>query len=375
MAASKSSINDKKKENNTKEFMKHLDSKMNFVSDLSSAAMNFEWIDVIYDACPFIEKIVKTPKLTLINEYNVEKIERAKKINVDSVKDLATHTNYIETLNPVTGEVQPSKILDVRSEETYNIYENRFLYTTLLNLERFVAKRKDELLKFELKNQKILEYQSSTKTKGEDITVELKVVCSVIPEGDEGSDIQKQIDEYKKKLQTISDFMGGWFKSELIKTLTKLHVPLVIPPIKKTNSILKNPGFQATTKVWNYIMTYDDKDKKKNDFNSEGDNQIMSMLNDGFLTDYFIASSIDPSRRIEKENLSQYCVIMLSEQIKRIIGFLLNSGIQMSEQEILSLISKSIADEQKRRVEGGSEVKKKFKSAIDEYLDRASEYL
>ena len=69
-------------------FIKNTNSEMHYV-------LNHDWIDEIENACPFIDIIVRNPKLTLIKEEQVTTIERAKKITVDSVKDLAKHSNYI----------------------------------------------------------------------------------------------------------------------------------------------------------------------------------------------------------------------------------------------------------------------------------------
>jgi hypothetical protein len=90
-------------------FTKNINSNMYFQSEFTNDSMSFKWVDEIEFACPYIDNIIKNPKLALINEEDVVKIEKAKKITVASVKDLSKHTHYIEKIDEKTEEVQPSK--------------------------------------------------------------------------------------------------------------------------------------------------------------------------------------------------------------------------------------------------------------------------
>ena len=107
----------------TKKFLKKLESEMAYQSKYNGDLLSFEWLDEIEEACPRIDKIVRVAKVALIQEANVELIEKAKRITVESVKDLSRHTNYINKYDEKTDTVEPGKILDIRNEETFNIYE------------------------------------------------------------------------------------------------------------------------------------------------------------------------------------------------------------------------------------------------------------
>ena len=95
----------------TKKFMSKLNSEIDFNSELDSVLNSLEWLEEIEKACPYIDNIVRRPRVALVSETEVHKIERAKKITVESIKDLAKHTNYIEKVDEVTKDVKPSKIL------------------------------------------------------------------------------------------------------------------------------------------------------------------------------------------------------------------------------------------------------------------------
>ena len=61
-------------------FVKNISSDMHYQSQHTSDSMSFEWVDVIEKACPYIDNIVRHPKVALINEEDVVKIEKAKKL-------------------------------------------------------------------------------------------------------------------------------------------------------------------------------------------------------------------------------------------------------------------------------------------------------
>ena len=83
----------------SRNFIKKIKSGMHFKSDLDSSINSLEWLEEIELVCPYIDNIVRAPRMALINEEEVFKIEKAKKIGVESVKDLAKHTNYIEKID------------------------------------------------------------------------------------------------------------------------------------------------------------------------------------------------------------------------------------------------------------------------------------
>ena len=94
-------------------FLQNIESDMHYILNRKSGTISFDWLDEIENACPFIDTIVRFPKVTLVNDERTVEIERAKKITVDSVKDLSKHPDYINDVDE-DGEVNISKILDVR---------------------------------------------------------------------------------------------------------------------------------------------------------------------------------------------------------------------------------------------------------------------
>lgn len=370
---------DEKKLNKSRLFLEKLESDMEYKSLYNGDLISFDWLDEIEFACPYIDIIVRNPKLTLIQEENLVKVERSKRITVASVKDLAKHTQYIEDVDKKTNDVRPSKILDIRNEETFNIYENRFLYTLINDLERFVASKEKLLNNFELNKNKTLEYKASSLTTDEKVNIEVKVTSSSLPSKQEDKKLEEEINNAKKRLKKVKDYLSSWDRSEMVKALKKEHVNFVSPPLKKTNILLKNPNFRIAVRLWDIIRTYD-LDKKDESKESDDNNSIdimKSFLDHSFLIDYSVLDSMARLKRDEKKNMTKYATIILTEEINRVMTLLASCGYKTTEEELLSLIAKELKEEKKNRSVSvnADDVKKKFKSAMEEYLERTQKYL
>ena len=361
----------------TKRFRKKLASEMSYKSTYNGDALSFDWIDIVEEACPRLDIIVRNAKVALVQEANVELIEKAKRITVESVKDLARHTNYINKFDEATQSVEPGIILDIRNEETFNIYENRFLHTLIYLLDRFVYEREQEIKKLEVSDNKLLEYKAKSETPTEKVHIEVKITSDTIPSDQVNNDLQEKLKEIQKRIKRIKEYIASWMKSEMIKSLDKAHIPPVKSPIKKTNILLKNPNFKVATALWEYLNKYglDDINSDKDNIDNNGNDVVQGFLDHSFLIDYYVLDSISNSKREQKKQLSKYAIVMLSEEIKRIVDLLLSCGIKITEEEIMKLVAQELKEDKSDRLVGADDVKKKFKSAMDEYIERTQEYL
>ena len=365
---------DQQAKEKSKLFLKNLNSDMHFKSELVNSDNSFDWINEVEFALIYIDNIIRSPRVILVSEEEVVKVERAKKITVESVKDLSRNTHYIERIDKTKNDVQPSKILEVHNEESFNTYENRFVYTLVDMLARFIAKKERMMNDIEDKSTKILEYSASTKINGEKIDVELKINSNKIEKTDIDKESQKEI---KERIKKIKQYLSVWYKSEFITGLEKARAAFVFPPIKKTNLILKNPNFQIATRLWEFLYSYDLKDhsQEQEGIDTQGTNTLKEMLDDSFLTQYFVLDSISNTKREQKEQLSKYAVVMLKHQVQKAISLMLNCGIKITDEEILEMIAEQIKNEKTKKVIGKNDVKNKFKSIMDEYLENTQNYL
>ena len=358
-----------------KAFNKKIESVISFNSEYRGI-LSFDWLTAFEEACPRIDLVVRRAKVTLVQEQNIELIEKAKRITVESVKDLAKHTSYINEIDEKTGDVKPGKILDIRSEETFNIYENRFLYTLIHEMESFVINKEDEIDKLEIFESKTLEYKGKTKSDKDNIKIELRVVAESLPDDEIAREIKEKIKNFKKRIADVKVYINGWYKSEMMKALDRAHVSYVKPPLKKTNILLKNPNFKIATKLWEFIRNYGDQtdDDKRNELNKSSD-AMLSFLEHSFLLNYGVLDSLAISKREQKKQLSKYAVVLLTEEMKKIIELLRSQGIKIDDEELLRMLANEVKEEKSDRLAGNDDIKKKFKKAIDDYLERAQEYL
>ena len=357
-------------------FNRKIDAEMSYKSSYNGNVLSFDWLDEFEEACPRIDLIVRNAKVTLIQEENIELIEKAKRITVESVKDLAKHTNYINEIDEKTGDVKPGKILDIRNEETFNIYENRFLYTLIHEMEEFIMRKEDDLKKLEISDSKLLEYKGKTKSDKDRITIEVKIIADSLPSDEVADELKEKIKDIKKRINDIKVYIGSWYKSEMMKSLERAHIPFVKPPLKKTNILLKNPNFKIATKLWEFIRNYDDdQNNARDNLNNNGTDAMIGFLNHGFLLDYAVMDSIFVSKRKQKKQLSKYAVVLLSLEMKRIIELLRSQGIKIEDEELLRMLANEVNEEKDNRLAGSDDIKKKFKKAMDDYLERAHEYL
>ena len=316
-------------------FLYNLNSTLNVKKDYDIKDFDYEWIDIIEDVLPYLDNILRNPKRFIVNEDEIVKIELAKKITVESVIHLTQHTNYIQEIDK-NNDVKPSKILNINKEESLDTYENRFIFTLINNLKTFYQRRSEETnVNAYCIDKNILHYEANTKVKSQDLKISLDI-----------SDITKMINENdgnknnisrEERLQKIKKQIDGFLCTELMQTLSKLHVPPVRSPIKKTNVILKNPNFRKAEELWNYIQAFENKDKKEKDKKEYFDNGVLKDEYDqAFLITYIANKNlIDISNNVTETNL-------INQMIQRLIYNLLDTDPNIDEDKIKDLFLKQI---------------------------------
>ena len=228
-------------------FMDTIDSKMSVKLDYEKKEIDYTWLDIIEDTLRYIDNILKNPKKFIMNEEEIVKVELARRVTVESVIHLTQHTNLIQDIDK-NGDVKPSKILNINKEESFDTYENRFIYTLIKQINYFLEIHEEDIKSLSYcHDYKLINYKASTMFKDEKVDVDIRLNSN--KNVDLNSNRNSLNDRYKKiKIQ-----LAGFMNSELMVSLTKLHVAEVKPPIRKTNLILKNPNFQKATELYNYL--------------------------------------------------------------------------------------------------------------------------
>ena len=340
-------------------FLHNLNSTLFVKKDFDMKEFNYEWLDIIEDCIPYIQNILRNPRRFIINEEEIVKVELARRVTVESVIHLSQHTNLIQKIED-NGDVKPSKILNINKEESMDTYENRFIYTLVNNLRVFFEQRLEvsggNSYCFDKNN---LKYEANTKVYGENLKISIDVsdVTRDVMEhtGDKGG---LSLSERIRKAKTQID---GFFGTELIQILGKLHVSPVRSPIKKTNVILKNPNFRKAEELWNYIQSFESKDKRKKENREFFDKGILKEEYDQAFLMAFIANKnfISSSSSTTETNIIQ-------QMTQRLIDNLLETDSDLTEDRLGELFQKQISITKEKNTER----KKRIDSVISSRLDR-----
>ena len=242
-------------------FSENINSNLHVKTAYDRVNTNFEWLEIMEDTIRYLDNILRNPNRFIVNEEDIVKIELARRVTVESIKHLSKNTNLIQDYNKETGDVRPSKILNINKEESFDTYENRFIYSLIKNMKFYIDRKKRNLVEESYsKDDKTLEYSAKSNIGKENIDINMTINSKRDDKKSNKDESGLTISERIEKLETqISDLTS----SSVYQTIDKKHISLVTSPIKKTNVILKNVNFQYAVKLWNYMQSHMEDDTKK----------------------------------------------------------------------------------------------------------------
>lgn len=215
-----------------------------------SKVFHEDWIETIESYFPSLDKITRDPKSGLKYLQEVVQIEKAKKVNSDSIRHLAANTQMIKEVR--NGEVIPKQILTTQAEIDYAIYENRFIKTLVDRLFDFVNRRYDLVRNnVETYNNKFFNLKSNFDMRESNISLEIDLKIKDTVEDDK---LSKANHDLLSKIQSLLKRVNGIRVSPFMEGL-KLAKPIV-PPIMKTSIILKNVDYNNCYSLWLYLDRY-----------------------------------------------------------------------------------------------------------------------
>lgn len=358
-----------------KKFIENINSTLRVKTDIKKIQRDIEWIDIMRETIPYIDNIFRSPNRFIVNEEEVVKIEQAKKVTVETIKHLSKNTNFIQKLDKKTGDVTPSKLLNVRKEETFDTYENRLIYTLIQNMKIFINRRKEFLMQEEgIKNEennrdnKELEYKATSRVRDENIDINVQLNSKIDSEKEcKEQNAQKILEEISKLERDIMALET----SDVYKTIDKLHVSLVREPVKKTNVVLKNVNFQYAMKLWNYLRdNFDDKTIKideNKDYNDES--ELKKMIDESFLLQYLTLKTLDDDK-IESQDTRQEIQEVILEQM---VDKMLEMNVELTEGQITKMLAGRYEVIKYKKLKILQEIQKIFRKHIDKYINEVEE--
>ncbi len=222
-----------------------------------------DWIGTIESYFQSLDRITKNAKSGLRYEQEVVAIEKAKKINSDSVRHLAQNTHLIKE---VRGDmVVPKKILNTQAEIEYAIYENRFIKTLIDRLFTFVNHRY-QIIKNNVESFEKTHFNLKSTFNIEDLEIEMDVDMNIKEEvTDEGRALENH--QLLTRVHHLLKKINGLRESNFMEELKDARP--VVPPIMQTSILTKNVDYKNCYTLWLYldrynILDYDLEVKEKN---------------------------------------------------------------------------------------------------------------
>ena len=346
-------------ERKKKEFTSSVHSTLNVSQKTNSMQYDDEWLTKMEETIRYLDNILRNPNRFIVNEEEIVKIELARRITVDSIKHLSHNTNLIQSIDPETDEVKPSKILNINKEESFNTYENRFIYTLINNMKMYIDRKKKEDIKDSFRKEHVsLEYRGKAKLDKENVEIALQLKSDL--DDGKGKGDNSLADRISKLEEKVTDLCS----TSVYKDIARLHVSPVVSPIKKTNLILKNVNFQYALELWNYMQSHMDASSKKENKNKgyEDKGALKQMMNDSFLLDYLIMKSLNEEKTEEQESELQ------SKVAANTVNQLLSITDKLSLEEVMKLIGDEYVKVKYQKVVDTSAIAQKYKEAIELYM-------
>ena len=348
-----------------KEFNDNITSTLNIKVDYDKTEFSVEWLTIMEDTIRYIDNILRNPNRFIINEEDIVKVELARRVTVESIKHLSRNTNLIQQYDKKKGDIKPSKILNINKEESYDTYENRFIYSLIQNMKVYINFKKKSLLSItNAKDDKKMTYSGVSKIGNTKYNISLTVDSSI----DQDSKDENSLENVLARITKLDNRITDLTSSEVYKTINKLHITLVTSPIKKTNVILKNTNFQYALRLWNYMQEHMDNETKniKETKEEKVEGRIKDYSDETFLLNYLILNLYTDGKEKKSKDRKK-------EVSKKIINSMLQKLLEMDvidKKEILDLIDKYYTVVKYKNVVNDKEIHDKLKNAIKKYTDR-----
>lgn len=354
-------------ENKINRFNEKLTSTMKVNIEKNKIKSQYIWIDKMEDTIQYLDNILRAPTRLIINEEEVVKIEKIKKITVDSIKHLSKNAAFIDEVEE-NGDVKPGKLLNVFKEETFNTYENRFIYTLILRMIAIIKKEKQKMLKSAkgtsgLEHKKI-DYKGSSYNGKEKVDVQILLTAT--------SEAEEQKDEMRKQLERIKALEKDVIALTLTNTFTTLEkqgVTQISPPLKKNNVILKNVNFQYAAKLWDFLINemdqpkIEDQDTINKEYMDKGNSK--KFIDDTFLLDYLVLKCVE-NPEIKQNRKKEIIEKLIANMVEKT----LDVNYELTEEQLKNIIARQYKVIKYKKQTTNKEIQEIFKNHIAKYVQK-----
>lgn len=349
-------------------FNSKLSSKMTVRVEYDKPKHESVWIDKMEETIEYLDNILRNPNRLIINEEEVVKIEKIKKVTVESIKNLSKNSSYIDEVDE-NGEVKPGKLLNVFKEETFNTYENRFIYTLIQKMLTIIKKQKKKISedhKKTSKEYKKIDYQGNSYNGKNKVDIQILLTAST-----ENSGMTLEKKEELERIKALEREVVNLTLTATYQELEKANVPLITPPLKKTNVILKNVNFQYAAELWEFLINEMDKqkedkmDNKVKEYKDRG--KAKKFVDETFLLDYLILQNIE-NPELRNKRKKEIIEQLVANMVERTLD--VHEGL--TEEQLKNLVSKQYTTIKYKRQVTNKQLQEIFKKYISKYVQKIS---
>lgn len=347
-------------------FNNKLSSKMNVRIETDKPKHESRWIEMMENTVEYLDNILRNPMRLIINEEEVVKIEKIKKVTVESIKHLSKNAGFIEDVDE-EGNVQPGKLLNVFKEETFNTYENRFIYTLIQKMLFIIRKQKKLIMEdtsVVSKEYKKMDYVGNSYNGKNKVDIQI-----LLTSASENTKISEEKQELIDRIKMLEKEVSSLTLSAIYQELEKARVSLITPPLKKTNMILKNVNFQYAVKLWDFLINEMEESK-----NPEMDNKVRQYKEKGkakkyadetFLLDYLILQNVE-NPELRKKHKKEILEQLVANMVERMIDV----NEQLTEEQLKNIVSKQYTIVKYKKQITNKEIQDIFKKYISRYVKK-----
>ncbi len=261
-----------------------------------------EWISVIEESLDAINAIIEKPRRFITTEEEVVPVSLAKRISADSVRHLSQNTQFLAPSED--GDVHPTHVLNVNTAETYDLYENRFVYHLIQRLLTFVDKRTDVIF-WNTGNEICNRFKMHSKIDDAYEEIEYTVEMSVKNRQSFAENEADNVDTFMR-IDRVRRLVMSLASTSFCKIMAGCST--VRSPIQRTNLIKKDPNYRTCYRLWQFMERYDEVGYTINIKDSElaFDDEYLIQMYTNLINNYTVFKSLtDDERNLNEVESSQ----------------------------------------------------------------------
>lgn len=262
------------------ENLKASDRSIQFSNRKLEKKIDESWLVAVENCMTPFNNIIMNPRNFIIEDEEIVNVAVARQSTPEVLRHLTTHGQYIDEITE--DNVRPNHLLNKFKEDTWNTYENRFVYTLLEKTTDFVAQRYNAIFG-SIQGEFGAFMKVNTEVVNDSDTVSVSLDIRIRQSDSDLADDEESQDLFRR-LKQINEQLTNYNKSLFAKTMKKYA--RVKNPIVKTNAIQKNPNFKACYLLWVFLYAYRDVGYEINVY--EQSNEIKPIFETDINNDIFI---------------------------------------------------------------------------------------